>query len=70
MHAPTGDPGDWTARQHLYIGEFIRRHHARMAHEIALCGVPGDLDERREVLAHAYEELAEHIEFWERQPCR
>lgn len=32
---------DWTDRDKLLIGEFIRRHHARMAHEIAFYGVPG-----------------------------
>lgn len=31
---------DWSARDRLLIGEFIRRHHARLAHEIALYGVP------------------------------
>jgi hypothetical protein len=28
-------------RDRVLIGEFIRRHHARLAHEIALVGVPG-----------------------------
>jgi len=32
---------DLSARDILLIGEFIRRHHARMAHEIAFYGVPG-----------------------------
>lgn len=30
-----------TERDRLLIGEFVRRHHARLAHEIALWGVPG-----------------------------
>lgn len=30
-----------TMRDNLLIGEFIRRHHARLAHEIALNGIPG-----------------------------
>jgi len=30
-----------TERDKLLIGEFIRTHHARLAHEIALFGVPG-----------------------------
>lgn len=30
-----------TGRDKLLIGEFIRRHHARIAHEIAFNGVPG-----------------------------
>lgn len=29
----------------LYVGEFIRRHHARLAHEIAVLGFPGLGDE-------------------------
>ncbi|CAH7388607.1 conserved hypothetical protein [Vibrio chagasii] len=32
---------DLTERDKLLIGEFIRRHHARIAHEIALNGIPG-----------------------------
>lgn len=28
-------------RQRLLVGEFLRRHHARLAHEIAISGVPG-----------------------------
>lgn len=33
--------GDWTHNHNLIIGEFIRRHHARLAHEIAMSGFPG-----------------------------
>jgi hypothetical protein len=32
---------DLTLRDRLLIGEFVRRHHARLAHEIAFNGVPG-----------------------------
>ena len=32
---------DLNGRDKLLIGEFIRRHHARIAHEIAFYGVPG-----------------------------
>lgn len=32
---------DLSGRDKLLIGEFIRRHHARIAHEIAFNGVPG-----------------------------
>jgi len=32
---------DLTNRDKLLIGEFLRRHHARLAHEIAFNGVPG-----------------------------
>ena len=33
--------GDLTQSDHRLIGEFIRRHHARLAHEFAIFGVPG-----------------------------
>ena len=33
-------------RDKLLIGEFVRRHHARLAHEIALWGVPRPTSER------------------------
>ncbi|MEI6848051.1 MAG: hypothetical protein WCK32_08505 [Chlorobiaceae bacterium] len=33
--------GQWEKNHFLIIGEFIRRHHARLAHEIALYGFPG-----------------------------
>ncbi|MBU6956843.1 ATP-binding protein [Pseudomonas sp. CVAP len=32
---------DLTYKHRLLIGEFLRRHHARLAHEIALSGIPG-----------------------------
>jgi molecular chaperone HtpG len=32
---------DLSKRDRLLMGEFIRRHHARLAHEIALHGIPG-----------------------------
>ena len=31
---------DWTKNHYLVIGEFLRRHHARLAHEIAIYGFP------------------------------
>lgn len=34
------DVEDLSERDCLLIGEFVRRHHARLAHEIALAGVP------------------------------
>ena len=37
---PELNPQKWTQRDKLLIGEFIRRHHARFAHEVALWGVP------------------------------
>ncbi len=33
---------DLTNRRKLLAGEFLRRHHARLAYEIALVGIPGD----------------------------
>ncbi|MCE7615548.1 ATP-binding protein [Vibrio fluvialis] len=43
--APVGqipkDKMSLTERDKLLIGEFIRRNHARLAHEIALVGIPG-----------------------------
>jgi Histidine kinase-, DNA gyrase B-, and HSP90-like ATPase len=34
-------PDRWTDADRLLIGEFLRRHHARLAHEIAIYGYPG-----------------------------
>ena len=33
--------GRWERNHFLIVGEFIRRHHARLAHEIAMRGFPG-----------------------------
>ena len=38
---PGLDPLRWTLRDRLLIGDFLRRHHHRLAHEIALQGFPG-----------------------------
>ena len=35
------DFGQWELNHRLIVGEFIRRHHARLAHEIAIYGFPG-----------------------------
>ena len=35
------EPNRWTQADLLLIGEFIRRHHARLSHEIAIHGFPG-----------------------------
>jgi hypothetical protein len=35
------DKLDLTLKHRLLIGEFLRRHHARLAHEIAISGIPG-----------------------------
>ncbi len=41
VHRPPLDPTLMTKRDRLLIGEFLRRHHHRLAHEIARHGVPG-----------------------------
>ncbi|MDB6112820.1 MAG: ATP-binding protein, partial [Pedosphaera sp.] len=33
--------GQWERNHCLIVGEFLRRHHARLAHEIAIYGFPG-----------------------------
>jgi len=38
---PPNQITDWTDLDRLLIGEFIRRHHCRLAHEIAVYGFPG-----------------------------
>jgi molecular chaperone HtpG len=35
------DSGQWEGNHCRVVGEFIRRHHARLAHEIAIYGFPG-----------------------------
>lgn len=46
VRRPPDDPVDWTDRDRLLIGDFLRIHHARLAHEIGLAGVPGPHDDR------------------------
>jgi molecular chaperone HtpG len=41
VHPPLADASEWTLRDRLLIGEFLRRHHHRLAHVIAVHGVPG-----------------------------
>lgn len=41
VRVPPLDPLMMTKRDRFLIGEFLRRHHPRLAHEIALTGVPG-----------------------------
>jgi len=38
---PPADPAQLTRRHRILIGEFLRRYHHRLAHEIAVSGVPG-----------------------------
>jgi molecular chaperone HtpG len=41
FHDLPADAGQWDRNHCLIVGEFIRRHHARLAHEIAIYGFPG-----------------------------
>lgn len=41
FHELPEDVGQWERNHCLIIGEFIRRYHARLAHEIAIYGFPG-----------------------------
>jgi hypothetical protein len=49
IHRPELDPERMTQRDRKVIGEFLRRHHHRLAHEIALFGVPGPTENRLEL---------------------
>jgi molecular chaperone HtpG len=46
---PPLDQWNWNKKQDLLVGEFIRRHHARLAHQIALYGFPGSEREELEL---------------------
>ena len=48
-----------TRRDRVLIGEFIRRHHPRLAHKIAVLGVPGVGSNRLSVLPHETVDLAD-----------
>lgn len=41
VRRPPTDPEKLTRRDRKLIGEFLRRHHARLAHEIGVAGFPG-----------------------------
>lgn len=49
------NPENWSDRDKKLIGEFIRRHHSRLAHEIAILGVPGP--ETKKVSINLYSSL-------------
>ncbi len=46
VYPPELDPQKMTKRDRMLIGEFLRRYHHRLAHEIALWGIPGPEDNR------------------------
>ena len=51
VQRPPRDPRDWTLDNKLLVGEFIRRHHPRIAHEVALRGIPGVAPQHFPILA-------------------
>jgi molecular chaperone HtpG len=63
FHTLPDSLGEWQLNHCLVIGEFIRRHHARLAHEIAIYGFPslksGSADDRFPVLAGAGDGLSD-----------
>ena len=46
VHPPPLDPEQMTKRDMKLIGEFLRRHHHSLAHQIACFGVPGPRPDR------------------------
>jgi molecular chaperone HtpG len=44
VRTPPADKEEMTHNDRLLIGEFVRRHHPRLAHEIAVRGFPGPHD--------------------------
>jgi len=50
VRRPPLDAQAMTRRDRLLIGEFLRRHHPRLAHEIALWGVPGPSEDKIELI--------------------
>lgn len=54
-------PEVWTEGDRLLIGEFLRRHHGRLGHEIAMAGFPGSTPGTFPVLAEASLGLANAI---------
>jgi len=60
-HEETLDPRTWTETDRLLIGEFLRRHHARLSHEIALYGFPGLGPDQFPVLEARMPDLADAV---------
>lgn len=56
---PQLDHDKMTGRDRKLIGDFLRRHHARLAHEIALFGVPGPGDNRIRLSSSVPHDLAD-----------
>lgn len=60
IRIPPVDPLEFTLQDRLLIGEFIRRHHHRLAHEFALFGIPGGKNSSLKIseLLHPVADLA------------
>jgi hypothetical protein len=59
VRTPPADKGLLTLNDRLLIGEFVRRHHPRLAHEIAVRGVPGPSDNQIRLSERLDEKLAD-----------
>jgi len=59
VHAPPLDPEKMTERDKKFIGEFLRRHHCRLAHEIALFGVPTPAADKIELAQNVPNDIAD-----------
>lgn len=53
------DTFNYTSRHKLLIGEFLRRHHPRLAHEISIFGFPAIGGKRVEIIRNQLGDLAE-----------
>lgn len=54
-----GTPETWPKLYRRFIGEFIRRHHARLAHEVAVIGIPATSGKRFSPLSGIPAEFAD-----------
>lgn len=59
VRRPPLQSGEMTKKDRLLIGEFLRRHHPRLAHEIALFGVP--TTGQHPLLLASFSEANDHI---------
>ena len=59
IRRPPSDPEQLTRRDRKLIGEFLRRHHARLAHDIANRGFPTNAKPLRVISPHLPEELTD-----------
>jgi len=60
-YSDSSNEASWNLSDKLLIGEFIRRHHARLSHEIAIYGFPGTPPEYFPVLSDTLPTLADSI---------